>query len=134
MSPRTGSAWACTNSMVIYLTKSKLFTEEPDIRFCKEYNLPKGFWTDMWRRYALLDYSLKDLCDMYELKSGRKTTGQAMKRWINRTEVYCRAQDAIRKGAEVAMSSYFGEFEEFLLKEIARQMRFSVKGENKILI
>lgn len=120
--------------MVIRLTKSKLFTEEPDIRFCKEYNLPKGFWTDMWRRYALLDYSLKDLCDFYEIKSGRTTTGQSMKRWINRTEVYCRAQDAIRKGAEVAMSEYFGEFEDFVIKEIVRQMRSSVNDKNKILI
>lgn len=77
---------------------------------------------------------MKDLCDFYEIKSGRKTSGQSMKRWIYRTEIYCRAQDAIRKGAEVAMSSYFGEYEDFLLKEITRQMRFSVKGNNKILI
>lgn len=120
--------------MVIYLKKSKLFTEEPDIRFCKEYNLNKGFWTDLWRRYCLLQYTVPELCEFYQMKSGRKTSGQSMKRWILRTEIYCRAQLAIQKGAEVVVSDYFGEFEPFLIKEITRQMRHSVKGENNILI
>jgi len=120
--------------MLIHLTKSKLFTEEPDRRFCKEYNLPRGFWTEVWRRYKLLDYTLKDICDYYEFKSGRKTSGQAMQRWIIRTEIYCRAQVAIKKGAIVATSDFFNEFEPFLIKEITKQIRFSVKKESKMLI
>lgn len=121
--------------MIIDLRKSTLFTKEPSLRFAKEHNLPKEVWDEIWRRYSLLDYTMKEVCDYYELKSGRKTTTQSMQRWLWRTEIYCRANHLMRtKGAYLVLSSYFGEHEMDVVKELTKNLKGSVKQESSALI
>jgi hypothetical protein len=104
--------------MIIRIDNSKLFTVDPDTRFAREYNLPKGVWNELWKRYRLLDYSMVELCALYHIKTGRRTNAQSIKRWIFRTEVYARAREARKLGARAVDSSYFNNNEEGLLKEI----------------
>jgi hypothetical protein len=112
--------------MIIRIDNSKLFTVDPDTRFAREYNLPKGTWNELWKRYKLLDYSMSEVCALYRVKTGRQTNAQSMKRWIFRTEVYSRAKEARKLGARAVNSSYFGENEGQLLKEVFKN-KSSVK-------
>jgi plasmid rolling circle replication initiator protein Rep len=120
--------------MIIHLSKSKLFTEEPDFRFSKEYALPRGFWTELWRKHLLLGYTPKDLADYYEFKTHKSTTPQSMQRWIWRTQVYMKARGVIKMGCEVVQSDFFGENEYEVVKELTKNLKGSVKKEAKILI
>jgi len=111
--------------MIIKIQESDLFTRDTDSRFCKEYNLPKGFWSDLWRRYKALDYSIVDLCDFFELKTKKPMLRITMRRWLQRAEIYNRAQPAVKKGAEVVMSEYFGDMEWNVIRELTKNISVS---------
>jgi len=120
--------------MIIHLTKSELFTELPENRFSKEYLVAPQVWTEIWRRYALMEYSPKELCEYFQIKTGKKIAIKSMKRWIWRTEVYCRANHLMKSGVRVVVSEFFGEFEEPLMRELLKNLKSSVQKKPKILI
>lgn len=120
--------------MIIHLRKSVLFTVSPDKRFAKEHNLPEGFWTEVWRRKVFLEYSNKDICDYYTAKTGRKTTKQAMARWLWRSEVYSRAHTVIVQGVQVVNSDFFGRHEMAVVKELLKNMKSSVTKKSRTVI
>lgn len=120
--------------MLIHLTKSKLFTIAPEVRFAKEYQLPQELWRELWKRHSFHDYTLRDLCDYFEIKTRRKTSPQAMQRWLWRTYVYMKANGAMKKGCEVVSSDFFGTFEVDVIRETTKNIRSSVNASPKILI
>lgn len=120
--------------MIIHIQKSALFTTDPDIRFSKEHNLPRGVWTELWRRHKILGYDMKDLCDLYEIRTGRKTKNYAMQRWIWRSEVYALTKDLIKDGVQVVNSYYFKEHEEEVIKELLKNLKSSVKKMPKTIV
>lgn len=120
--------------MIINITKSVLFTQDPDMRFSEEYGVPRGFWNLIFNRAKYLEYSLSELCELYQIKTGRKMDMMAMLRWVRRAEIYNKAQPLIRKGTRVVMSEYFGELEEIIVKELLKNVRRSdSKGSRTII-
>ncbi len=125
--------------MIINLTKSKLFTVEPDVRFAREHRLPRGTWVELWRRYKLLGYTTDELCEYLLLKTGKnspskRTARQNIKRWIIRTEIYTITSPVLKKGARSVNSCIFGPYEEIVLNELAKHMRAGdTKGARTII-
>lgn len=120
--------------MIINLNESIIFTKDPDIRFSKEYAVPTGTWKELWRRYKLLEYSNGDLRDYLFIKYARNLSYNAMDRWIVRTEIYTVSKPVIEKGASVVNSEIFGDFEQHVMDELTKQLRFSGSKESKSII
>lgn len=120
--------------MIINLTKSNLFTEEPDMRFAREHSLPRGLWTELWKRYKLYEFTIPELCEYYTMKTGRKTSNKAISRWIWRSEIYSLAHPAIKKGAEVVISSFFNQYEWQVIRELTKNVKSSVHQNPKTLV
>ena len=120
--------------MIINITKSQLFTVDPDIRFSKEHNLPTGTLKEIYRRHKILDYSIDELCDYHEVKTGRKASRKYIRRWLWRIEVYSMTLPILKMGAETVVSTFFKEHEWKVIKEITRNLQSSVRKETKTLI
>ena len=119
--------------MIIDLSKSHLFTRDPGNRLSSKYDLPNGLWSLIYRRYKILDYSIDEICDLYELKT-KKTMGKKnMRRWVWRTEVYEKAQFALKEGAHVVNSNYFGDMEWSVVKELTKNIKKSGSVDIKAL-
>jgi hypothetical protein len=119
--------------MLILIRKSELFTGDPDKRFSKKYKVQQGLWKEMWRRHQILNYSNQDLADYYEIKTGKKLSNQNVKRWINRTKVYIKIKPIIDEGVLSVNSYFFGDLELFVMKELTKNLKSSVKKELKVL-
>jgi hypothetical protein len=109
--------------MIIDITKSKIFTTEPSIRFSKEYGLPKGVWAEVWRRYKLLEYSNGDIRDYLFVKYARNISYPTMGRWIARGEIYIITKPLIEKGVVHVNSQIFKEYEEYVMNELVRPLK-----------
>jgi hypothetical protein len=119
--------------MIIALRESKLFTHDPDKRFAWEYDVPQGLWKEMWRRYQLLDYTARDLCDLYYVKTGKVMSPRTVNRWVWRSEVYMMAKPVIEKGAQHVTSEFFGRHEMDVVKELTKNIRVSVRHAPRAL-
>lgn len=120
--------------MIITIIKSKLFTIDPKHRFAKEYDCDPFIWEQLWRRYKLLEYDIDGLCGYFVIKTGKKPTPTSIRRWILRAELYHRAQFALQKGIQAVDSSFFGEFEDDVIKEATRHMKFGESKDSRILL
>lgn len=109
--------------MIINITKSKIFKAEPSLRFSREYGLPKDVWSEVWRRYKLLEYSHGDLRDYLFLKYARNITQPAMSRWIYRGEIYLITKPLIEKGVIHVNSNIFGAYEEYIMNELTKPLK-----------
>jgi hypothetical protein len=99
----------------------RLFNEDPYKAFSKRYNCHPKLWYEIYnQRYVWHQYEVPILCEYFKLKTKMDINDRTIRRWIKRTEIYNKAQDAIRKGARVVSYSYFDriltekEFEELL--------------------
>lgn len=120
--------------MIIDLSQSKLFTIDPDIRFAKEYLLPPGTWKELWRRYKLLDYTNGDLRDYLFVKHARNLSFNSMNRWIIRSEIFMLSRPILEKGARMVNSGIFLEYEQYILDELVKTLRFNEGRESKAII
>ncbi len=120
--------------MIIDLSKSKIFTQDPALRFAKEYALPKDTWDKIWRRYILLQYSNGDLRDYIFIRYGRNLHFMAMQRWIIRAKVYEIAQLDLKRGRTQANTVIFGELEEFVMNELVKPLRNGGNTKSKSII
>lgn len=120
--------------MIIKLHESTLFTVDPAIRFGKEYDVSPKVWNEMWKRYGLYEYDFAGLCGYFQYMTDKKLSHKVIKRWIMRTEIYCRATHVMRMGVRVVDSSYFGAFEADLIKELTRNMRYSGKLDSRVIV
>jgi hypothetical protein len=120
--------------VIINLHKSILFTRTPDERFAREYGLPLGTWTELWRRHIFLEYTIAEMCEYFYIKTGRKTTKQSMMRWKWRSEVYSKIAPVMKRGVRVVNSEFFGDNEMLVTKELLKNIRNSVTKESRTLI
>ena len=109
--------------MIVNITKSKIFSLEPSLRFSKEYGLPTDVWAEVWRRYKLLDYSNGDLRDYLFLKYARNLNYMSMKRWICRGEVYLITNPLIKKSVQHVNSQICGDYEEYVMNESVKPLK-----------
>ncbi len=120
--------------MIIYITKSKLFTVEPAERFAKEFDVDKKIWIECWLKYKLLDLRIAELCDYIFIRTGKRPSHKSVKRWIVRTEIYSRALEARKMGAITVTSSFFGEFEQAVVEELVRNMKSSGTMDSRSIV
>jgi len=109
--------------MIINITKSTLFTVDPDARFSKEYILPKGTWLELYRKHKLLGYSNGDMRDYLFLKYARNLKHPTMYRWIARSEVYSIVHPLIKKGVVHVNTSIFGDYESYVMNELLKSLK-----------
>ena len=120
--------------MLVKLLESKLFTVDPAIRFAKEYKVSPKLWNEIWKRHALLEYDIDGLCGYFQYKTNRRPNPRALRKWIVRTEIYCRANHIIRMGQRVVDSQYFAAFEQQLIEELTRNMRYSGHKDSRSIV
>lgn len=120
--------------MILLLEKSRLFTEHPDGRFARRYKVPEGLWTEMWRRYSILEYEIKDLQDFFYVKTARNIKHHKIKLWIWRTRVYMRAIEATKHGARAVSSEWFGDMEQEVIEELTKNLDANKKKTVKVLV
>jgi hypothetical protein len=119
--------------MIILIRKSELFTIDPDIRFSNINHVELGLWKEMWRRFKILGYTTKELQEYYELKTKKQISSKSVKRWILRTDIYSRTKPIIDMGCESLNSNFFDELEWFVVKELIKNLKFSVQQNVKTL-
>ena len=119
--------------MLIRLDQSELFTKDPDVRFMAVYHTPKGFWSEMWRKHKLLQFTIHDLTEYFEMKTKRPIPKRAIRRWLYRTDIYWKAQPALRRGAQTVLTEYFGDMEWFVVKEITSNIPSGTKDVKVIV-
>lgn len=119
--------------MLLKLHDSKLFTIDPAIRFAEQYNVSQKIWNGVWSRY-LEGYDEKSLAGYILYETGRKISLRSLKRWINRTEIYCRANHIMLMGVRVVSSEYFKEFEQFLIEEVLNNMKYAGTQDSRIMV
>ena len=120
--------------MILDITKSNIFKVDPDIRFAEEWQVPKGTWLEVWRRYKLLGYSQSDIKDYLFVKYARNLEYSTIGRWIVRTEIYGITEPLIKKGVIHADSTIFREWEEDVMKEIVKSIRSGDSSHSKSII
>lgn len=120
--------------MLIDLKKSNLFTKDPDKRFCEEYLVPLGTWMELWRRYKMLGYTQADLKDYFFIKYGRSMDFVTIARWIKKNEIYDIAKIVTERGGQMVNTDRFGEYEQYVIDEITKQMRYGSSKDSKIII
>lgn len=120
--------------MIIDITKSKIFTIEPSMRFSKEYGLPKDVWPEIWRRYKLLEYSNGDLRDFLFLKYARNLNYMSMKRWLCRGEIFMITNPLIKKGVIHVNSQIFGDYEEYVMNELIKPLKNGATNKAESII
>lgn len=110
--------------MIIYLEKSKLFTVHPAVRFALIYKCHQNVWKEVWRRHKQNQYDLDGLCGYLYYKTDVKLDKDLMRRWMWRQEIYDRAHAVSKLGVRVVQSEFFAEYEEDVIDELTRSMRF----------
>lgn len=120
--------------MLIHLTHSRLFTEDPATRFATVYGVERELWVEMWRRKQLLDYTLEDLCDYFELKTHRKLKHQSLRRWLFRAEIYSISAALMKRGVRVVQSEFFRKHEQAVLYEITKGIRSGEAKSTKSIV
>lgn len=120
--------------MIIRLTQSKLFTEDPASRFASQYGVSEDIWRELWRRCKLLGYSVPELCEVFYIKVGRPINRRKMEEWIFKGEVFMKVHDAMQKGVESVSSEFFGELEPRVLNELLRNIKYQhYKSSNSVV-
>ena len=130
----TAEPGTTTTTMILYITKSKLFTEDPALRFSRNYAVDEAVWRDMWHRYTAKDYTNDDLAEFFHIRTGKTITPDAVRRWILRAKVHAKAGPAIKKGAQAVRSDFFGDLEEYVVYEVTRHLRYGEAAESRNII
>jgi hypothetical protein len=119
--------------MLIKLHESKLFTIDPATRFAREYGVEPVIWNEVWKRY-LAEYDLEALAGYVLYKTGRHIKTRQLKRWLVMTEIHCRANHIMLMGIRVVQSEYFGQYEQQMLEEVLRNMKYSGSKESRTIV
>lgn len=96
----------------------RLFCEDPRKRFARVFNCHFDVWADAWRRYKYLDYSIEESREYLIFILKKPISRIRMKRWIDRTEAYNKAQVALKKGVKEVQEDYFGKLAPMIIREI----------------
>ena len=120
--------------MIIDISKSKIFTSSPDIRFSKEYALPRGCWDKAWLRYKAKGYTGDDLRAFIFISFGRRLTASAILRWVLRSEIYSIANPLRKMGVTHVNTIIFNSYEDYVLNELVKPLKNGAKRNPKSII
>lgn len=86
----------------------RIFNEDPYDKFAEMYEVPREIWVDMYHnRYLWYRYEFDILTEYFKLKTQKEISERTIRRWIERTSLYNKAQQAIGLGALEVMPEYF---------------------------
>jgi len=108
--------------MIILLTKSILFTQDPAVRFSKRYDKPVELWKEIYRRYKIMGYTVEEAGDLYHVKTGSRINSKALRRWIWRSEIYEMSIPVVKRGCEVVKSDFFKHHEDYVVSELTKNI------------
>lgn len=120
--------------MLLKVHKTRLFDTHPARRFAEQYNLSEDVWLEMWKRYKILDYTIKDLADYFHIKSGKQIKHRYVKRWLFLTEIFIIVKPAREKGANVIDTCIFGKLEMQVIEEITRHLKDGSTSKSGIMV
>lgn len=109
--------------MLVKLRNSRLFDTSPAIRFGNQYGVSHDVWTELWKRYSLLEYTPRELAEYFLIKTGKQVKERQIKRWIFLTEVFTKTKPARDKRALVISTEIFGPLEDKVIEELTRHMK-----------
>lgn len=119
--------------MLIKIRSSRLFTTDPARRFAEEYGVAQTLWAELWKRYKLLEYTIEDLADYFQMKAGRQIRRRSIKRWVMLSEVYAMSKTARESGAKVINTQMFGSLEQHVIYEVTRHMKSGNTHNSRIM-
>ena len=99
-----------------------LFNNDPYEAFAERYNQSPKFWVEIFHnRYMWRGYNMTELREIIHIlsklnKKEMNISEKTIRRWIYRTEIYNLAQKIIQKGVRETDTEYFGEHEDYLIK------------------
>ena len=98
-----------------------LFNEDPYKAFGERYNLPRSFWIEVFHnRYMWRGYSVAELEEAIGILSKKQKNAinvsqKTIRRWLNRTEIFNKAQKVIGMGVKIVDTEYFDKLEPYLI-------------------
>lgn len=110
-----------------------MFTVDTAVRFSQQYKVDKTLWNEIWKR-ALAGVDEYSLAGYFMYKTNRKIKAKVIREWLRRTEIYCRANHVMLMGVRVVHSNYFGEYEDYIIKEVIRNMKASRTQDSRIMV
>jgi hypothetical protein len=120
--------------MLINIRKSRIFDTNPAKRFADKYNVPEELWTEIWKRYKLLQYDIADLADYFHFKAGQPIKRRYIKRWLFLTEIYTRTKHARDMGVQIVNTEIFGTLEAQVINEVTRHMKNGSTQDSNIIV
>lgn len=105
--------------MLISLNR-RLFKEDPVYRFSRSFKCHPDIWRNVWRKHKILDYTEDEAYEYLVFILRINIRKERFKRWVKRTEAYNKAQLALNKGAKEVTKDYFGNIQEFVIREIQK--------------
>lgn len=120
--------------MLVKLKKSKLFDTSPSKRFAQEYSVPEVLWAEIWKRHKLLDYTVAELAEYYQIKTGKQIKRKNIKRWIFLADIYILTKPARDMGAEVINTQLFGVLEDKVIREITKHLKSGSTTDSRIIL
>ena len=118
---------------MLKLHESKLFTIDTAVRFSEQYSVGKKMWNEIWKRH-LAGYDDEALAGYFLYKTNIRIGVPSIRRWLKRTEIYCRANHIMLMGVRIVHSEYFGSYEQFVINEVLKNMRYSGKQDSRIMV
>lgn len=119
---------------MLKLHDSELFTTDPAIRFARQYKVDKTIWNEVWKRHLAGSEDDECLAGYILYKTNKRITVRTLRRWLARTEIYCRANHVMLMGVRVVKSEFFGVYEDFIIKEVLSNMKYAGTLNSRILV
>lgn len=120
--------------MLVKLRNSRLFDTDPSRRLGWEYGVDENLWTELWKRYKVLNYTIPEMAEYFQIKSKKVITRRQVKRWIFLTEVFVLTKPARDMGAKVINTEMFGELEHWVVEEVTRGMKHSGAKKSNVIV
>lgn len=116
----------------IYLSH-KFFHLDPYKAFAKQHAVGRDIWVKLYHTgYLWRQYSIPEMVEYVQIttKGKLKISSKTITRWIQRTEVYNKAQNALKLGVEVVTPEYFGDNADYVIKR-ANVVKYNNESRKK---
>jgi len=100
--------------------RARLFKEDPAKRFATRFKCSPEVWRKLWHRYKILEYTKSEAREYLSIILKIPIDSERFDRWVQRTEIYLRAQIALDEGCKQVNSEFFGKHKDFVEKEITK--------------
>lgn len=100
--------------------RKRIFVEDPALRFSRSLHCSPNVWREVWKRYKFLDYTKEEAREYITITLNKKISKKRFNRWVDRTEVYTKAQLILKKDVKEVSSEYFGKLKDFVENQVTK--------------